>query len=336
MRWFIAALIVFALVFGGVASAVTIETVPVGNPGNAPDTRYDATGVGSVDYTYRIGNYEVTNGQYIEFLNAVAAVGDPNNLYNTNMFSGTWGGIGRSGLGIPPNPWVYAAKGYDNNWLLRPVNYVSWYDALRFVNWLENAQPTGDQTDSTTEDGVYDMDGALTRKAGSTFFLPTEDEWYKAAYHKNDGITGNYWDYPTASMWFPTAEAPPGTDMTYGSANYQPGSGGFVDNTYGTTPVGAYTARPSTSPYGTFDQGGNLWEWNETVVNNICPVRGGAFNFDSGQLYADSPWGVAPADEYFWTGFRVASSGAVPEPSTLFLLLLGAAGLSAYARRRRR
>ena len=58
--------------------------VTVGNPGNAADTRYDATGFGSVGYVYQIGKYEVTAGQYTEFLNAVAKA-DPNGLYNTAM-----------------------------------------------------------------------------------------------------------------------------------------------------------------------------------------------------------------------------------------------------------
>ena len=58
--------------------------VTVGNPGNAPDTRYNAISVGSVGYAYQIGKYEVTAGQYTEFLNAVAKA-DPNGLYNTAM-----------------------------------------------------------------------------------------------------------------------------------------------------------------------------------------------------------------------------------------------------------
>ena len=62
------------IVFFAAASvqAVTIDMVTVGNPGNAADTRYDLTGFGSVGYNYQIGKYEVTAGQYTEFLNAVA------------------------------------------------------------------------------------------------------------------------------------------------------------------------------------------------------------------------------------------------------------------------
>ena len=74
--------------------AITIDTVPVGNRGNANDS----TGYGGVSYDYRIGTTEVTNAQYVEFLNAVAAT-DPYGLYNTSMGSTTYGGITRSGSG---------------------------------------------------------------------------------------------------------------------------------------------------------------------------------------------------------------------------------------------
>ena len=69
------------------ASAVTIDWVSIGNPGNAADN----TGYGAVGYAYSIDKYEVTNAQYAEFLN-VKAASDPLGLYNTSMGSG-FGGI---------------------------------------------------------------------------------------------------------------------------------------------------------------------------------------------------------------------------------------------------
>src|SRR5436853_6964083 len=67
------------------ASAITIETVPVGNVGNANDP---ATGnlYGGVSYAYNIAKLEVTVGQYTASLNAVAA-SDTFSLYDTNMAS---------------------------------------------------------------------------------------------------------------------------------------------------------------------------------------------------------------------------------------------------------
>src|SRR5262245_47626319 len=197
---------VLAGLLTGQAMAVNIEMVPVGNAGNAPDTQLmtdGTTGCGSVGYNYQIGKYEVTVGQYIEFLNAVAKA-DPNGLYNMNMGSDLQGAnIQRSGSS--PN-FTYSVGDYFGtvaaDWLNRPVNFVSFWNAARFANWLHNGQPTGPQGPLTTEGGAYHDVGNQTlfgRNAGAKFFIPTENEWYKAAYHKNDGVTGNYWDYPTAS-----------------------------------------------------------------------------------------------------------------------------------------
>ncbi len=248
------------------AYAITIDTVPVGNPGNVGELSGAGAGgygpdaiVGAVAYEYNIGTYEVTNAQYVEFLNAAAKT-DPYGLYNTNM-AGIYGGISRSGSGTDVDPYVYMAKGNDSNWANRPVNYVSWYDAARFSNWLT----TGD-----TETGIYTFtSGSLTsildhetaaQTLGKTaWFIPTEDEWYKAAYHKNDGATGNYFDYPTSS------DAVPNNDLINpdpgNNANFYDGTYTYtIGSPYYTTEVGEF--ENSESPYGTFDQGGNLYEWN--------------------------------------------------------------------------
>ncbi len=118
------------------AQAVTIEMVPVGNPGNAADTRYNIISVGSVAKAYQIGKYEVTAGQYTDFLNAVADA-DPNGLYSTSMSIGFGANILRTGSS-PTYSYSVAA-----DWANRPVNYVSFWDAARFANWLHNGQPTG-------------------------------------------------------------------------------------------------------------------------------------------------------------------------------------------------
>ena len=171
--------------------------VPVGNPGNAPDTRYDNIPIGYVGYEYQIGKYEVTAGQYTEFLNAVAKA-DPNGLYHPSMGSPSvvlGANIKRTGS-APTFSYSVAA-----DWANRPVNWVSYWDAARFANWLHNGQPTGPQDPGTTEGGAYHDVGNQTlfgRNAGAKFFIPTENEWYKAAYHdQSAGLAASYFDYPT-------------------------------------------------------------------------------------------------------------------------------------------
>ena len=137
------------------AVAVTIDTVPIGNPGNAGELSGAGACAGgygpdaivaAVAYNYRIGTTEVTNSQYAEFLNAKAA-SDPFGLYNTFMSDGlNYGGITQSG---PSGSYTYATIAGRGD---MPVNWVSWYDSIRFANWLHNGQGSGD-----TETGAYTL-----------------------------------------------------------------------------------------------------------------------------------------------------------------------------------
>jgi formylglycine-generating enzyme required for sulfatase activity len=203
---------------------------------------------------------------------------------------------------------------------------VSWYDAIRFANWLQNGQGSGD-----TETGAYTLLGgsavptnadSIARNAGATWFLPSEDEWYKAAYHKNDGVTGNYFDYPTGSDTPPTLEPPPGGSN---SANAQAAGGG-------PNSAGAYTQ--SDSPYFTFDQGGNVREWNEAFFGTgFRGVRGGTWSDFATEMRASSRLFLLAGSENIVTGFRVAT--VVPEPSSIALAACGVVGLIACAGRRK-
>ena len=318
----------------GAQANVVIDTVTIGNPRNAGEWSGQGTGgggpdriCGAVDYAYNIGRYEVTAGQYTAFLNAVAAT-DTYGLYNANMWLDGYGcKIERSGSS---GSYTYSVAA---DWADRPVNYVGWGDAARFSNWLRNGQPTGPQGVGTTEDGSYFLDGATTdaelmdvaRKPGATWVIPTEDEWYKAAYHKNDGVTSNYFDYPTSSDGMPSNDLDGGgNNATYYDGDYT------IGYPYFRTEVGAHLN--SESPYDTFDQGGNLWEWNEAILYTWGRgLRGGSFAGSTElSLHASYRHCGYPTSEGCYVGFRVSQ---IPEPTTAALLLIG--GLAVLARHRR-
>jgi formylglycine-generating enzyme required for sulfatase activity len=278
-------------------------------------------GYGSVSHGYRIGKFEVTNEQYTEFLDAVAKT-DQYSLYDAQMASSPLGGITQSG---PVGSHSYDVK---PGMAFKPVLFVSFWDAARFANWLHNGQPSGIQDSTTTEDGAYTLNGyngtdgsSIERNSGATWFLPSEDEWYKAAYHKNDGVTGNYWLYPTQSDTPPTAEAPPGGTN---SANFNGAGGGLTD-------VGAYVS--SHSAYGTFDQDGNVIEWTESKgVIGSRRQKGGAWPYGADLIVASNRGSaLLPTGADNVAGFRVAT---IPEPGALALAALGV-GAGLIGRRRK-
>jgi len=296
-----------------VASAgITIATVPVGNPGNAADT----TGFGSVSYNYNIGTYDVTASQYIAFLNAVAAT-DTYGVYNSAMAGTTGGnpGIVQSGSS---GSYTYTATAGRGNF---PATDVTFWDATRFANWLNNGQPNGPEGAGTTETGTYTLtstgiaNNTITRNAGSTWAVTSENEWYKAAYYTPLGGTGNsnpnYWLYPTKSNSISISQA-----NYYTFASSGPGSG--TD----TTAVGSY-AYPSY--YGTYDQGGDAWNWNESIYyGSYRGQRGGSFGDDGGNLQSGYGSLATPPLGDYGIGFRVSQ---VPEPASLGVLVFGGIGL---------
>ncbi len=300
------------------ARAIEYELVTIGDPGNADDT----TGFGGVAYAYRIGKFHVTIAQYTAFLNAVA-VTDTYGLYNAGMGSiAGVAGISRSG---EQGSYVYAVMENSGSSANRPATSVSWFNAARFANWMANGQPVGAQDATTTENGTYPLNGttsgsAVARNAvnpntgaAPAYALPLEDEWYKAAYYsplRNDG-SGGYFTYATQSDELPGNAIGDAANQ----ANYISEETGYcvsqspdfsATQNY-LTDVGSFTA--SASHYGTFDQTGNVWQWNDLdgTPGASRGLRGGAYTSTPPYLRSSYRMGYSPDRYNANGGFRLAA-----------------------------
>ena len=314
IRWpicLVAGLLVLMMFYplGAVASVVNIDTVLVGNAGNAADP---LTGYGAVSYNYYIGTTEVTNGQYAAYLNSVDPHGiNSHDVYNPDMSSDL--PVSRGGIDFDPGASAGNMYSPKPNHADKPVSYVNFYDAARFANWVM----TGD-----TENGFYTFSGTNTisgegahgpnqHNGVNWVALPSENEWYKAAYHQNDGVTGNYFLYPTSSTAVPTVatSTPTGDIANPGQnvANYSFGATwGGAAGLGNVTTVGS--AGPgSASPYGTFDQGGNQLEWNDTVIVRDRGIRGGSLWLEEESLRSTNRGSFFSESGGSSIGFRLAS-----------------------------
>ena len=272
------------------------DYVLVDNPGNPPDIHYGS--FGSVSYNYEISRYEISNREWVDFLNSVAVKSDPFGLYNQNQTNGVLGGINRLKHG---DEWRYETK---PGWSERPVNYIGWYDLARYANWQHYGRPaTGQCVKGTTEgtaiDGAYDTTefeairkgkkrpykGFGRRNEAALYWIPDQNEWYKAAYYDPEKLGARpYWDYPTRS------DNPPDTSksgLEAMGANYQKEDHLGEGPPFYLAPVDSY--RASASYFGTQQQAGNVWEWQEDwqygQVGNRA-LRGGSFGYTEFGLHA--------------------------------------------------
>jgi len=283
--------------FGTSGNEFTIDFVNIGNAGNAAD----ATTYGAAAYSYRLGAREISQ----DAIDKATASG------MTHVTAGPWTGD-------------------------QPAANLNWYEAAAFVNFLNTSSGKTAAYDLSWSGTAWSMalwsseqawtagGTNLYRNKNAYYFLPSENEWYKAAFYNPAG--SSYFLYPTASSSVPSGVAS-GTDA--GSAVY---------NEAASVPATVDSAG-GLSPYGTMGQGGNVYEWNESAFDgaNSLPsenraIRGGNWANTELVLRSSSRYDNSPTNEFNNIGFRVAS---VPEPSTYALLAMSAAGALWFARRRR-
>jgi formylglycine-generating enzyme required for sulfatase activity len=299
--------------FGSGDSQFTIDFVSISaatNPtsGIPAGNGFTFSGVAS---NYRMGRYEISNDQWNKF---TTSVGVPLSSFGSgSYFTGTNG----------------------------PTDNVSWFDAAQFVNWLNTStghqpaykftgtQGTGDYRFAvwTATDSGYDANNPYRNKY-AYYFLPTENEWVKAAYWNGSALQ----EYATK----------PGESLTQGDG--RSGSGWNYFTTHcATTPAGPWSVGSGSQELnGTYDMMGNDYEWVESPLITADYgafskryARGGSWPDTSDLLASSYRMGAAaniwPYGEANNVGFRVAS---VPEPSTLVMLL--AVDLTALFYRRRK
>ena len=342
MKYFLMRLMIILGIIVGMnsnlaAAYVFIETVPVGDTNNVADP---LTGYGAVKNNYRIGRTEVTAAQYCAFLNAVAKY-DPYNLYNGNMGSDTNVASIQQIYDSTNKCYLYQTIKKTEDF---PITYVDWSSAARFCNWLHNDQPEGNEGPGTTERGAYNLDGfmggVVPVAKDAAWFLPSEDQWYKAAYYKGGETNAGYWLYPTQH------DADPDNSMIGNRTN---NANVFIVKT-STNWLGHITKKethsqsspPFLTPvntfansagyYGTYDMGGNVFEWVDadraSIDPNLQVVRGGAWSKEFGVSSLESTYRNATnsfSSETSAIGFRVATR---QEHLTLSWVVVGDPGNS--------
>ncbi len=320
------------------------EFVTVTSPGNPrisgvmPNVLGPAL-TGQVNNAYRIARFEVKTAQYVQFLNAAFASNTAALAFIPIPSAGAWGAraVPRQ-PGSPAGPRQFQVLPGGEN---IPVGGVNWRAAAIYCNWLHNDMAL---SPAAFTSGSYDVStfgyvgnqftDQRNRSPGARFFLPTWNEWAKAAHWDpnrfGDG-QGGYWNAPNGTDLRPIAGLPPSMGGD-GQANW-----GVFAGSSG-VPVGAYVDQQS--PWGLLDVAGGRSEWTETWLQGgsqsaIYRAWDGSWagqdffwqsNFDAPNTYSfDYPESNESA-----FGFRIAA--AIPTPSTVALIVLG----FGYVGRRRR
>ncbi|KAB2642397.1 MAG: formylglycine-generating enzyme family protein [Verrucomicrobia bacterium] len=284
--------------------------------------------IGAVDHSFFISKYEITVSQYCDFLNAVASQNDPHHLYKKEMTEDpSIACINQTKLTKEDGTCFFYYEPFENRGRI-PISYVSLNDAKRFCNWLECGAPNNNEDPlfltECTEQGAYVFSQKSSLEKEETrfnpeahYYIPSEDEWFKAAYYKGGGKNTGYWAYPTKHDAAPNN----GQGDTSNQANYRTLATGWEPREKNPvlTPVDHFDK--TSSSYGVCDMGGNVSEWTTSIpkegtsshqVERNC-VQGGSWNSEysiywNNELMAQSPpKAYEPITANNSIGFRIAA-----------------------------
>jgi formylglycine-generating enzyme required for sulfatase activity len=295
----------------------------VGNPAFEGGPGGQLKGRGSVDYAYRMTRTPITVGQWLEFLEAYApyAGSEATSIALTGFFI----------FPVPDGAGGYTyvpGKGTEGI-----ATDMSWRMAARFANWLHNDRKS---TPEAFESGAYNVstftqnpDGTYndqsTRSPGAKFWIPSLDEWIKAAHYDPalNGGKGGWWEQPNASNE-PLIAGPPGVGQTNASLGPPLYPLEYMQ-------VGQYP--DVQSPWGLLDVSGGQWEWTEEWHSPFLSRR-----FKGSSIFSDELFYFE--DHILWLvgsspisnrGLRIAST--VPAPSGVGILI--GTFVMVFGRRRR-
>ena len=314
------------------AQGVTLDVATIGNPGNAANSS-NPYSLGSVAGTYFMSRTETTNAQYVAFLNAVDQGGtNPRGVYSSSMTSNANGGIdfnaaAATGSKYSVKSGAPSGSPGGTSYGSMPVNFVTWFSAARFVNWISAGQPSGTSATTAMDSGAYTLSSAtsgnvVARNPGAQYFLPSQNEWYKAGFYNGSSYT----QYPTNS------NSQPANTLTLTGSN----SGNWGNSaTPTTTPINTNAYANTVSSYGLYGMWGNVFEMTDTSVSGTASqfiTMGGNFNTllsNANQWDATTSFvqGLSTSSASGGVGFRVGSIAPVPEPETITLAAFGIVGL---------
>lgn len=329
-----AALFCFSSPASAQAPDYDFQWATIGDAGNAAyqgSPFGELAGRGGVPYEYRMSKLEITSAQWLEFVNIFAPQSpNPGNFLRPSY----------SGMTDTATPGQYVLRQDVADAAMLPVFGVTWREAAMYCNWLCN----GKSHDwSAIQNGAYDVStfgfnpnhsftDQVTHNPGAQFWIPTLDEWIKAAYydpnHDGPGQAG-WWEYPYASNDQPIPGLP-GIGQTSAGLINPPGYANVMD-----IPLGAYSN--VSSPWGLLDVSGGAREWTEETESGLWHYsRGlkGAYPGSTGLSLLwdridvvdyDSPDGIS------YSGLRIAS--AIPASGGLLFAVV--AGLLQRTPRRR-